>query len=720
MPKLIYAQSKTGFETAFPTGAPRDAINKSIVFTADGYLWTHGKYFRIFDATTTFEVSYASGTNVSTGNIVSLKDVNGNTLTTFDVGVTSVVGGNILTAGTLTNGSITIDHDTIGTAGSVGGNATSESVVVPQFTVDAYGHITVKGSSTATLDNVKVEADITTNGEYRVLLGTTSASVETIELNKAANLKFNPSTGTLTATKYIGALNYNVGITLNGASAVTFDNTANRSFTLFSPTTSGTTSTSTYLTPTTDGAPVWQAADTTVTQNSTNLVTSGAVHSAVNAAVATADAMVYKGVRDASATGGGLPAANKGDTYKISVAGTFNNTKTVEVGDMIICNTDNTAAVAYASIVAGTWTNWDIIQTNLVSTTVGLNLLNLANPSAVTFIRVNADNSVSTRSAAELKTDLSLNYVENTALSTWTGNGFIASVGTITSGTWNASTIAVNRGGTGLTSYTLGDILYASAATTLAKLAGNTTTVKQYLSQTGNGTTSAAPVWAAIAGGDVTGAALTKTDDTNVTLTLGGSASTALLRAASITVGWTGNLAIGRGGTGITSYAVGDMLYASGTTTLAKLAKPGTNGYVLKFNTTTNAPYWDADIDTHWTANLYVGASGAASNAATTNENTYLKLYENSTSRASFKISGTGATTVASDSSGNITINSTNSWRAVTAYAWTSGTPGTLTQGSIGTENLDFGDEFIWNSTTTELKLGWAEVDGAGAITYSV
>jgi hypothetical protein len=39
------------------------------------------------------------------------------------------------------------------------------------------------------------------------------------------------------------------------------------------------------------------------------------------------------------------------------------------------------------------------------------------------------------------------------------------------------------------------------------------------------------------------GAALTKTDDTNVTLTLGGSASTALVNAASLTLGWTGTLA---------------------------------------------------------------------------------------------------------------------------------------------------------------------------------
>jgi hypothetical protein len=43
-----------------------------------------------------------------------------------------------------------------------------------------------------------------------------------------------------------------------------------------------------------------------------------------------------------------------------------------------------------------------------------------------------------------------------------------------------------------------------------------------------------------------TPAALTKTDDTNVTLTLGGSPSTALLAATSLTLGWTGTLADSR------------------------------------------------------------------------------------------------------------------------------------------------------------------------------
>jgi hypothetical protein len=61
-----------------------------------------------------------------------------------------------------------------------------------------------------------------------------------------------------------------------------------------------------------------------------------------------------------------------------------------------------------------------------------------------------------------------------------------------------------------------------------------------------------------IAASEVTsGAALTKVDDTNVTLTLGGAPTTALLTATSVTVGWTGTLAASRGGTGISSLGTG-------------------------------------------------------------------------------------------------------------------------------------------------------------------
>lgn len=67
--------------------------------------------------------------------------------------------------------------------------------------------------------------------------------------------------------------------------------------------------------------------------------------------------------------------------------------------------------------------------------------------------------------------------------------------------------------------------------------------------------TATAPIVLSATTGDLTcptcfltsgGAALTRVDDTNITLTLGGSASTALVNAASITAGWTGTLAAAR------------------------------------------------------------------------------------------------------------------------------------------------------------------------------
>lgn len=78
---------------------------------------------------------------------------------------------------------------------------------------------------------------------------------------------------------------------------------------------------------------------------------------------------------------------------------------------------------------------------------------------------------------------------------------------TITQGTWNGTTIGTTYGGTGLTSYAPGDILYASAIDTLAKLAGNTTTTKKYLTMTGTGAGVNPPSWDAlsVAPSDLTG-----------------------------------------------------------------------------------------------------------------------------------------------------------------------------------------------------------------------
>ncbi|EKD86222.1 MAG: hypothetical protein ACD_37C00405G0001, partial [uncultured bacterium] len=55
-------------------------------------------------------------------------------------------------------------------------------------------------------------------------------------------------------------------------------------------------------------------------------------------------------------------------------------------------------------------------------------------------------------------------------------NGLVISNGVVSTGAWNATTIGVAYGGTGLTSYTAGDLIYASDTTTLSKLAAGTST----------------------------------------------------------------------------------------------------------------------------------------------------------------------------------------------------------------------------------------------------
>jgi hypothetical protein len=62
--------------------------------------------------------------------------------------------------------------------------------------------------------------------------------------------------------------------------------------------------------------------------------------------------------------------------------------------------------------------------------------------------------------------------------------------------------------------------------------------------------------------------ALTRIDDTNVTLTLSGNTATALAKAVNITVGWNGVLAVGRGGTGISSYTANNYIRALNSSTL--------------------------------------------------------------------------------------------------------------------------------------------------------
>ena len=114
--------------------------------------------------------------------------------------------------------------------------------------------------------------------------------------------------------------------------------------------------------------------------------------------------------------------------------------------------------------------------------------------------------------------------------------------------------------------------------------------------------------------------------------------------------------------TNIAGGTTGAIVYQSGAGATAFLAASAVSGYVLKYDTITNAPYWAAETNTHYVSKNIVGASSTATaNAVATNAALYLNHIENGSVTSAHKITGSGATTVASDASGNITISSVNS-----------------------------------------------------------
>jgi hypothetical protein len=95
------------------------------------------------------------------------------------------------------------------------------------------------------------------------------------------------------------------------------------------------------------------------------------------------------------------------------------------------------------------------------------------------------------------------------------------------------------------------------------------------------GGAASTPSFRPLVAADIPSEALTKTDDTNVTLTLGGDPANALLAAVSLTLAWAGQLAVDRGGTGQSSFTDGQLLIGNSTgNTLTKAALtqgPGIN-----------------------------------------------------------------------------------------------------------------------------------------------
>jgi hypothetical protein len=204
----------------------------------------------------------------------------------------------------------------------------------------------------------------------------------------------------------------------------------------------------------------------------------------------------------------------------------------------------------------------------------------------------------------------------------------------------------------------------------------------------------------------VTPAALTKVDDTNVTLTLGGSPSTALLQATSLTMGWTGTLADSRIAsattwnakqnaitTGTTAqYFRGDLSLATfptiPTVTPSGLTKvDDTNVTLTLGGTPSTALLQSTSLTLGWTGTLADSRIASAStwnakqNAITTG--TTAQYFRGDLSLATFP-----------------TIPTVGTWGALNYPTWSAGTP-FVKMTAAGTFSLDTNTYITGNQSIT-------------------
>ena len=228
---------------------------------------------------------------------------------------------------------------------------------------------------------------------------------------------------------------------------------------------------------------------------------------------------------------------------------------------------------------------------------------------------------------------------------TYVGQTSITTLGTIATGTWNGNTIGVAYGGTGLTSYAIGDLIYASGATTLSKLP-DVATGNALIS----GGVGVAPLWGKI----------------------------------GLTTHVSGTLPIANGGTNATATPTAGAL-AYGTGTAYAFTAAGTAGQVLTSNGA-SAPIWSSigagDVS---------GPASATDNAIARYDGTSGKLIQNSVTTIDDTGNASGILSQQFSNGSAVTLAAGKMWYDGSTGSWNLGMGGGNITQQVGEEQFIYG-----------------------------